>query len=491
MNKMIRIIVNSEMYAYDMYHILKAFCPNEVYEQLVDEASEKAVRITIQDEMEKVFEVKQEEVEGIQERQLKKRYVNLKLYDWMTKILQKELAWGIMTGVRPTKKIMTLLEEGMSDEEIADWMKENYRVTDEKVSLGLEVAKKEKSLLEQLDYENGYSLYIGIPFCPTICSYCSFSSYPIGLWKKRVDEYLDAVCKELTFVGEVSKGKKLNTVYIGGGTPTTLEPEQLDRLLTHLETHFSFDDLKEITVEAGRPDSITREKLEVLKAHNIGRISINPQTMQQKTLDAIGRWHTVEDIERVYALARELGFDNINMDLIAGLPGETAADMQDTLEKIKRLAPDSLTVHALAMKRASRLTREQKESGEKNPDIAETAETFSKMIELAQEYARDMDLAPYYLYRQKNIAGNFENVGYAKVDKAGIYNILIMEEKQSIVAVGAGASTKIVLPEDKAFIDSKTGNKRYMARTENVKDVEQYISRIDEMIERKGEWLWR
>ena len=185
-----------------------------------------------------------------------------------------------MTGVRPTKPMMKLMEDGMTDEEVVDWMQEHYKVTDEKVKLGLSVAKKEKSLLEQLDYKDGYSLYIGIPFCPSICSYCSFSSSPIALWGKRVDEYLEAVCKELTFVGEVSKEKKLNTIYVGGGTPTTLTPAQLDKLLTHLETHFSYKDLKEITVEAGRPDSITREKLEVLKAHNIGRISINPQTMQ-------------------------------------------------------------------------------------------------------------------------------------------------------------------------------------------------------------------
>ena len=333
-------------------------------------------------------------------------------------------------------------------------------------------------------------MYIGIPFCPTTCSYCSFTSYPIGEWKQRVDEYLDAVCKELTFIASVSKDKKLNTVYIGGGTPTTLEPEQLDRLLTHLETHFSYADLKEITVEAGRPDSITREKLEVLKEHKIGRISINPQTMQQKTLDAIGRKHSVEDIYHVYKVARELGFDNINMDLIAGLPGETAEDMKDTLEQILKLAPDSLTVHALAMKRASRLTQEQKGQVRESNEEAEIAKNLSAMIQLASDYAMQMNLEPYYLYRQKNIAGNFENVGYAKVDKAGIYNILIMEEKQSIVAVGAGASTKIVVPENQVVLDEKTGNPKKIIRTENVKDVDQYIQRIDEMIERKGELLW-
>jgi oxygen-independent coproporphyrinogen-3 oxidase len=228
----------------------------------------------------------------------------------------------------------------------------------------------------------------------------------------------------------------------------------------------------------------------VLKKHNIGRISINPQTMQQKTLDVIGRRHSVEDIRRTYRMARELGFDNINMDLIAGLPGETAEDMEDTLKQIRELGPDSLTVHALAMKRASRLSQEQKGKERSENEEAEIAATLSKMIEMAAKAAGEMELEPYYLYRQKNIAGNFENVGYAKVDKAGIYNILIMEEKQSIIAVGAGASTKIVVPEDEVVIDPKTGNPKKILRVENVRDIEQYISRIDEMIERKGELLW-
>ena len=499
---MIRIQVNSAMFAYDMYHITKAFCPGTEIAQSVDEDCENTVEIALE---ESILKISNKEASEIEDRKLKKRYVNLRIYEWLKQVTGQELSWGIMTGVRPTKPMMNLMEEGLSDEEVIRWMQDNYRVTDEKAHLGLQVAKKEKELLEQLDYKDGYSLYVGIPFCPSICSYCSFSSYPLAQWEKRVDEYLDAVCKELTFIAERSKNKKLNTIYIGGGTPTTLSPEQLDRLLTHLETHFSYADLKEITVEAGRPDSITREKLEVLKAHNIDRISINPQTMQQKTLDIIGRKHTVEDIKKVYRIARELEFDNINMDLIAGLPGETSEDMRDTLMQIKEMAPDSLTVHALAMKRASRLTQEKKlamTEQNKNDGMvediatrnrqeeAQIATTLSEMIELASNFASQMDLEPYYLYRQKNIAGNFENVGYAKVDKAGIYNILIMEEKQSIVAVGAGASTKIVVPDDKVIIDEKTGNPRKIVRSENVKDVEQYISRIDEMIERKGELLW-
>ena len=488
---MIKIQVNNEMFAYDMYHISKAFYPGVEIEQKVDKTSEYAVEINID---ETGMNIHGQELLQMEDRKMKKRYVNQKIYKWLSQKTSKELAWGIMTGVRPTKPMMNLIESGMSDDKVIKWMKENYCVTDEKEQLGLKVAKKEKELLGQLDYKDGYSLYIGIPFCPTTCSYCSFTSYPISEWKQHVDAYLDAVCKELTFIAKQSKNKKLNTIYVGGGTPTTLEPKQLDHLLTHLEINFSYNDLKEITVEAGRPDSITREKLEVLKKHNIGRISINPQTMQQKTLDVIGRKHTVEDIRRVYAMAREIGFDNINMDLIAGLPGETVEDMRDTLEQIKEMAPDSLTVHALAMKRASRMTQERKlaqETGEtKENDDAEIAHTLSKMIELASDYAQQMQLEPYYLYRQKNIAGNFENVGYAKVDKAGIYNILIMEEKQSIIAVGAGASTKVVVPDEMVVIDQKTGNPKKIVRAENVRDIKQYISRIDEMIERKGELLW-
>ena len=458
---MIQITVNNEMFAYDMYHITKAFCPGVPIEQKVNYEQENIVEIKKEDEL---LVISAEEIAGIEDRKLKKRRVNIQLYKWLKKVTGKELAWGIMTGVRPTKPMMSLMEQGLSDGEVTAWMQENYQITDAKAQLGIEVAKREKSLLDQLDYENGYSIYIGIPFCPTTCSYCSFTSYPIHAWKNRVDEYVDAVCKELEFIASVSKDKKLNTVYMGGGTPTTLEAEQMDRILTHLETYFSFEDLKEITVEAGRPDSITREKLEVLKKHNIGRISINPQTMQQKTLDIIGRRHTVEDIRRVYAMAREIGFENINMDLIAGLPEETEADMRDTLEQIKEMAPDSLTVHALAMKRASRLTQEQKGKVHDKNEEGEIAHTLSAMIELASDYAKEMNLVPYYLYRQKNIAGNFENVGYAKVDKAGIYNILIMEEKQSIIGVGAGSSTKIVVPDEKAEIDSKTGNLKKIVR---------------------------
>ena len=478
---MINIFLKEEFYAYDAFHIAKAFFPDEEIKQHI--VCDGKVLLQMKKEEDILLEL--EEALGNTKKE-KKSFVNKKIYKELYKYTGKELAWGLLTGVRPTKLAMKKVEEGCTDEETVQWFQEQYMVTEKKAKLGVEIAKREKALLEQLDYENGYSLYVGIPFCPSICSYCSFSSYPLQEWRNQVDQYLDALCKEISFVGEVSKEKKLNAVYIGGGTPTTLEADQLDRLLTHMEETFSYEELKEFTVEAGRPDSITREKLEVLRKHQISRISVNPQTMQQKTLDVIGRKHTVQDVIDIFHMARELGFENINMDLIAGLTGENMSDMKDTLERVKELEPDSLTVHSLAIKRAARLGKT-----EGYREQLSTAEELSQMIELAADYAKEMDLVPYYLYRQKNIAGNFENVGYAKVDKAGIYNILIMEEKQSIIAVGAGASTKIVLPKGKEIPDKKTGELKNIVRVENVKDVTEYMARIDEMIERKGEWLWR
>ena len=285
-----------------------------------------------------------------------------------------------------------------------------------------------------------------------------------------MDPFVDKLLLEIDKTAEVidKMGAYVENIYIGGGTPTTLEADQLDRLLGTIRENFDLEHVLEFTVEAGRPDSITREKLEVIRKYPVTRISVNPQTMQQKTLDLVGRKHTVEDVEQIFHLARELGFDNINMDLIAGLPGEDAADMQDTLEKIEKLHPDSLTVHALAIKRAAKFGQEGR--------TMDPGSEITQMVEAAAASAERMGLVPYYLYRQKNIAGNFENVGYAEQDKAGVYNILIMEEKQVILACGAGASTKRVwnLPDG-----------YHIERCENVKDIKQYIARIDEMIERK------
>lgn len=395
------------------------------------------------------------------------------MYDMLKKLTGRELPWGTLTGVRPTKIVYTLLEEGKNDREIKDYLKKEYYVSEKKGDLAIKVASNEKRLLEKIDYNNGYSLYAGIPFCPTTCLYCSFTSYPLAVWKDRVDTYVDAMLKELEFTSRLMKDKKLDTFYMGGGTPTTLEPEQLDRVLSFFEEHFDTTGLKEYTIEAGRPDSITRDKLLIMKKHGVDRISINPQTMNDDTLKLIGRHHTVEQIKEAFTLARECGFDNINMDLIIGLPGETREHIERTMREVALLAPDSLTVHSLAIKRAARLNI----FWEKYKDYAMV--NTDDIINMTADCAAAMGMEPYYLYRQKNMAGNFENVGYSKPGREGIYNILIMEEKQTIMAVGAGASTKVVFPEENRI-----------ERVENVKDVTTYIENIDEMIDRKRRFFY-
>lgn len=395
------------------------------------------------------------------------------MYRGFRELTKRELPWGTLTGVRPTKIVYSLLLEERTEEEIAEYLFREYYVSGRKSRLAVRVARNEMRLLKETDCEKGYSLYAGIPFCPTTCLYCSFTSYPLHSWKDRVDSYVEAMIRELRFIAGLMKDKRPDTFYMGGGTPTTLEPEQMDKVLACLEENYDLSGLKEYTVEAGRPDSITREKLMVLKKHGVNRISINPQTMNEDTLRLIGRQHSAGQVREAYYLARECGFENINMDLIVGLPGEDEEAVRRTMEEIKRLSPDSLTVHSLAIKRASRLNilrEEYKDYSRINTD---------DIINMTADYAAAMGMEPYYLYRQKNMAGNFENVGYARPGKEGLYNVLIMEEKQTILAAGAGASTKVVFPEENRI-----------ERIENVKDVRTYIENIDEMIDRKRRFFY-
>lgn len=478
----IEVKVNIPSYEYDIHSLVKAFYPKAEVSVQVKESfttdckkkldvvfEEKRVWVMALEGDKLVFCGNEELPKDLARKEVKDRFKRL-IYKALSDSGKKTLPWGTLTGIRPTKIPMAMLEEGASDEEIRSYMKETYYCSDEKIRLSTEIAKRERKLLSALDYQNGYSLYVGIPFCPSTCLYCSFTSYPLVKWEKRVDEYLDALCRELDYIAEAMKDKVLNTVYIGGGTPTTLNASQMDRLLTKIEDSFDFSQVREFTVEAGRPDSVTEEKLRAIKKHGVDRISVNPQTMKDETLKIIGRHHTVEQTKEAYALARQVGFDNINMDLIIGLPGETKEDVAHTLAELKTLAPDSITVHSLAIKRAARLNLFKDTYEEMG------LENSAAIMDMTYESCKEQGLLPYYLYRQKNMAGNFENVGYAKPDKAGIYNILIMEEKQSIVAAGAGASTKMVYPGGR------------IERIENVKDVGQYIERIDEMIERKREF---
>lgn len=468
---MIKIESKKNKFTYNVYHVTKAFYPKEDIVQTVDEKQEPLVKIHLPEGT--CFSLAPEECVQTEDVQEEKRDVTKKVYQFLSKQTGQELAWGMLTGVRPTKLVMQKIEQGMTKEEIFDFLKEQYCVGDKKAQIAYEIACREKALLDQLDCKNGYSLYAGIPFCPSICSYCSFSSSPIAEWKDQVDCYLDAMIKELKATAKLMQGKTLDTVYIGGGTPTTLEADQLDRLLGTIRENFDLEHVLEFTVEAGRPDSITKEKLEVLRSHGISRISINPQTMKQETLEIIGRHHTVEQTVQSFLTARELGFDNINMDLIVGLPNENLEDVRHTMEQLEKLQPDNVTVHSLAIKRAARLNMFKEDY------TSLKMENTWEHIEVTADYCKRMGLQPYYLYRQKNMAGNFENVGYAKEGKAGIYNILIMEEKQTIVACGAGASTKRVWNTP-----NPDGTHR-IERCENVKDVALYIERIDEMIERK------
>ena len=477
---MIQIQCKETLYTYNLYHITKAFFPNAEIKQCVDAEQEPLVRIELDDGSCFLLDAKEfEENQKKEDAQEKKKIVTKMVYRFLSEKTGQEMAWGMLTGVLLTKLAMHQMENGMNEAQAKAFLQEVYCVSEKKAGLAVDIACREKALLSKLDYLNGFSLYVGIPFCPSICSYCSFSSSPIDVWSPRMDDYLRALCIELHHIAKETEGKTLNTIYIGGGTPTTLTAKQLEKLLNVIDELFLNEErgaeLLEYTVEAGRPDSITKEKLEVICSHPVTRISVNPQTMQQKTLDLVGRKHTVQAVKDIFHLARELGFDNINMDIIAGLPGENAEDMRDTLRQIEELSPDSLTVHSLAIKRAARMAQEQ--------PVRDLHTEITEMVEDAAKTAEKLGLVPYYLYRQKNIAGNFENVGYAKADKAGIYNILIMEEKQTIYAAGAGATTKIVLPEK---IKTENGKETNLIRIENVKNIEEYIARIDEMIKRKS-----
>ncbi|WP_432631082.1 coproporphyrinogen dehydrogenase HemZ [Brotaphodocola sp.] len=499
---MIGILLNDDAYEQDIRELMMAFFPGETFVHEYQDGLNLAVKGTLSDDR-KTFalhvisfgepqffafselklepEMREERraIEGEQPIEVDydnrfetKNKIKRRLYLLLMERTGKQLPWGTLTGIRPTKIALTKLEQGEAENEIRREMKETYYTGNEKINLSIEIAQKERELLSGIDYRDGYSLYVGIPFCPTTCLYCSFTSYPIGRWQGKMDQYFEALFKELDYVAEKKRGCRLETIYFGGGTPTSLSPEDLDRLITKIENTFDLSHVQEFTVEAGRPDSITREKLQVLRDHGITRISINPQTMKQETLDLIGRRHTVEDVKERFAMARELGFDNINMDLIVGLPEENIEDVQATMEAVKALEPDSITVHSLAIKRAARLNTMKEVY--KDLKITNTQE----MIDLTAKYARELGLEPYYLYRQKNMAGNFENVGYASPGKACIYNILIMEEKQTIIACGAGTTTKRLFPEENRI-----------ERAENVKNVEQYIERIDEMIARKEKLL--
>ena len=501
--KRIKVQINKGEREYDVYALLTSFFPGVEVVTAADatgdfegqfEIAEEGTKVAISLDFEEYNSTKEYTIIS-EEKDAAKKEFGRDLYDFLSECTGKELPWGNLTGIRPTKLIRTILEEELSkgagsfinlnstDREhngmgnyvglpeiknlISDRLYNERRLRGEKLDLGIDIALREMNIMSRVHGTDGYSVYVGIPFCPSTCLYCSFTSNPIFKYKNKIKDYLLALKKELEWTAANMGDKFLDTVYIGGGTPTTLSPEELDELLGYITSILPWDNVKEFTIEAGRADSITREKLEVIKKYPINRISVNPQTMSDDTLKAIGRNHTVAQFIEAFNMARSMGFDNINTDIILGLPGETIDDVKHTIDELTKLSPDSLTVHSLAIKRASRLKRWMDENN------LETTMDYEAAMRISSEGAKKMGLNPYYLYRQKQMAGNLENTGYASEGKEGLYNILIMEEIQSIVAIGAGSVTKRVYPDGR------------IERCDNVKDIDLYLNQIDEMIERK------
>lgn len=388
------------------------------------------------------------------------------LYNALIDIAENEIPWGILTGIRPVKIVQELLNKGIDDNEIIRVLTGEYKLHDSKAYLILDIGKRQMKYLYPLD-KRRFSLYISIPFCPTRCLYCSFPTLPMERFKNYIDKYVSTLLHEIKSIKRMTEGMKINTVYIGGGTPTAIPPEKLEKIIQEVYNSFS-DNIREFTVEAGRPDTLTLKYLKVLHDNNINRISINPQTMNDDTLKLIGREHTSEDIKRTYYLAKDVGFPVINMDLIVGLPGEGVDEIKNTLNEIEKLDPENLTVHTLSIKRGSRFIETLEEY-----DIEDQL-TIGNMLNETVKFASRMNLIPYYLYRQKLILGNYENVGYAKPNMECIYNIAIMEEKETIIGAGMGAVSKIFYPDENRI-----------ERVPNFRDIKEYIERIDEEILKK------
>ncbi len=401
--------------------------------------------------------------EEAENKAAKLEYLLYKLLSGITGMVPK---WGTLTGIRPVKLALSLMDGGFSAEEVRRKFKEERLVTDEKLDLLLSTAEHEREI-RALSKPESVSMYISIPFCPSRCSYCSFTSHAIEKAAKLIPQYVDLLCEELRDTAELMNELRLHleTVYMGGGTPTVLTSEQMDRVLSTARSSFDFAGVRELTVEAGRPDTITPEKLEVMKKNGVGRISINPQSMDDGVLEQIGRKHTAKDVIEAFYMARSFGFDNINMDLISGLPGDDFDKFRRTIDSVLELDPENITLHTLTVKRSANLAAEAKEMLEKSVD--EMNEHAFRCFDGAGYY-------PYYLYRQKGTVEALENTGFCKPGKEGIYNVFIMDETHTILATGAGGVTKMRDPH---------GTK--IERIFNFKFPYEYVDRFDLMNERK------
>lgn len=389
------------------------------------------------------------------------------LYHLLVKLLGFTHGWGLITGVRPVKLLRRLTRE-MGSEAALDYYRNKLLVGEEKTALCRTTLQTEDKLLA-LSQPNSFSLYVSIPFCPTRCDYCSFVSQTVVQAKKLIPTYVEQLCREIAYTGELARqlGLRLETVYFGGGTPTTLSADQLTALFRAVESAFDLSTVREYTVEAGRPDTVTPEKMAAIHAAGVGRVSINPQTLQPDVLAGIGRKHTVEQFYDAFEMARKAGFTNINTDLIAGLPGDDYDGFSDTLERILALDPESVTVHTLSMKRASNIMLQ------KRPDFG-VEDDAVRMVRLSARKLPQAGYIPYYLYRQSRTVGNQENVGWSKPGREGLYNVYIMDETHTILGCGAGAVSKLKQP-----------GTDYLERIFNYKFPYEYNSGLDEMLNRK------
>ena len=377
--------------------------------------------------------------------------------------------WGILTGVRPVKLLRRLAEES-NEEQAVKKFENDFFVSNEKIALSRETEHNERKILE-LSKPESFSLYVGIPFCPSRCSYCSFVMASIERAEKLIEPYTKLLCEEIKRTAEIANklGLRLETVYFGGGTPTTLSAEQLDTVLRTVNNSFDMSTCREFTVEAGRPDTIDIAKLLALKENKVDRISINPQTVNDEVLKTIGRKHTAQQFFDAFELARKCGFDNINTDLIAGLPTDTPESFKNSLDSIVRLNAECITVHTLCMKRASRLTTEGV-----TLDLQQ-ARDAREMLAYTQNILGQNEYIPYYMYRQSRMVGNLENVGWSKKGFESLYNVYVMDETHTILACGSGGVTKL-----------KRNNPDYLERIFNFKYPYEYIDRFDELIQRKS-----
>ena len=476
-----KLVIDNHSFQYETENLCKIFFPSIKLETVFNEPFDEGIYTGISEDKDGFEMTVAYNIDGVSRERKAfaakpihnkelERVLAVALYEMLEEITGFRSKWGILTGIRPVKLVREWHEEGLSDDEIRKVLTEKHLVSEQKTDLLLRTEKNEQAILE-LSKNDSYSLYVSIPFCPTRCSYCSFVSHAINKAKKLIPQYLELLCKELEYTAKIAQdvGLKLETVYIGGGTPTTLDAAQLKTLIDCIETNYDTKNIREFTVEAGRPDTIDADKLRVIKNSTVTRISINPQTLNDDVLCEIGRKHTAKECLDSFELARQEGIDNINMDLIAGLPTDTPESFEKTLEKILSLSPENITLHTLSVKRAADL----RDEGAKIHAACEGA--ASKMVDYAYDRFIENGYEPYYLYRQKNMLESLENVGYSKAGYEGLYNVYIMDETHTILAVGAGAVTKL-----------KNHETDKLERIFNFKFPYEYIERYDEIIERKG-----